>query len=300
MFRQYKYDVAFSVAEEDIAMAQQIADALRLRGIKFYLYTDPGIEDWGKDLIDVTFRRYAKESKFTLLITSRTFVNKYWTGIENQVIQSYSLRKEDVLTLRIDDTSVDGLSQFKVFVRWQNNPDEIAAKIEKKVKKWKRRVCIRVSFTFSISSFLVALLIYFYSTNQHGRMPFPENQVVVLKDSTDTVRPAVTKVEGRTGSKKPEEKIPGNLIVEGTVRDDSTYELLDDVMVHVNRLRVLTKNGTFHIEFPGTVDRKSGDQITISYDFSKTGYKTKHQKQTIDLTNDITILNKDIILSKIK
>lgn len=299
MFRRYKYDVAFSVAEEDIAVAQQIADALRLRGIKFYLYTDRNVDDWGKDLVDVTFRRYAKESKFTLLITSKTFVTKYWTGIENQVIQSYSLRKEDVLTLRIDDSSVDGLSQFKVFVQWENNPDEIAAKIEKKVKKWKRRIRTRISFIFSISSFLVALLSYFYFTNHPGKIALPEKHVVVPKDTIDTARPKIGKDTGDKKIREQEQNFTGKLLVEGNVKDETTGEFLDDVMVTIEGVQSRTKNGRYNIVLPETPGRRRGTELSVGVDYSKVGYQNLNSVETFFWSKDMTQKNINISLTKL-
>jgi hypothetical protein len=294
MCKRYKYDVAFSVAEEDVTVAQQIADALRSRGIKFYLYTDRHVDDWGKNLVDVTFRRYAKESKFTLLITSKTFVNKYWTGIENQVIQSYSLRKEDVLTLRIDDSSVDGLSQFKVFVRWENNPDEIAAKIEKKVKTWKKRIRVRVSFAFSISC-LLAFFCYFF-------IEFPkETPGLDAIDHSNINKAGSLKIPRLITDPLPHIKnTKGSLLIEGNVRDELTNELLDDVLVSLEGVQARTKNGRYSIAIMETAARKRGTELSVNLDFSKAGYKNYNSVETFFWNKDMAVKNIPISLTKLK
>gem|GEM_PF-1765940 len=286
--------MAFSVAEEDVAVAQQIANALRSRGIKFYLYTDRHVDDWGKNLIDVTFRRYAKESKFTLLITSKTFVNKYWTGIENQVIQSYSLRKEDVLTLRIDDSSVDGLSQFKVFVRWENNPDEIAAKIEKKVKAWKKRIRVRISFIFSIS-FLLAFSSYLLIN-----VPQKETAEPAIPNYDSTIMKAgIMKKDQRNPPPSPP-RANTKLLIEGNVRDELTNELLDDVLVSLEGVQARTKNGRYSLVLSETAARKRGTELSVNLDFSKAGYKNYNSVETFFWNKDMAVKNIPISLTKLK
>jgi hypothetical protein len=134
MIKKYKYDIAFSVAEEDLPVAWLVAAALREKNISYYLYTEHRAANLGKSILEITGEIYAGMAKYVLMITSSTFVNKYWAGIESQ-FASFHGRKKDayVLQLRLDDTQLDGLSRHIVFEKWRDNPSEIAAVIAQKM-----------------------------------------------------------------------------------------------------------------------------------------------------------------------
>jgi len=135
MKRAFKYDVAISVAEEDKAVARQIARALKKRGIRYYYYEEKAIESWGEYIINLTEDSFGRRSRYVLMITSKVFVQKYWSNIERQVALANPVPgKPHILQLRLDNTPVDGLSQHAVYRSWRNNPDEIADVIKKKVR----------------------------------------------------------------------------------------------------------------------------------------------------------------------
>jgi hypothetical protein len=134
MRKSYKYDIAISVAEEDLSAALQIAAALKIKGIKYYLYTEHRAANFGKPIMSITREVYEGLAKYVLMITSKSFVIKYWAGVEAQLTQYYARDKEAyILQLRLDDTPVDGLSRHTVFEKWNNNPAEIAAIIAEKL-----------------------------------------------------------------------------------------------------------------------------------------------------------------------
>jgi hypothetical protein len=130
----YKYDIAFSVAEEDLGIARQIAGHLRRLGINYYLYTERHPEKLGKTIIQITDEVYNGGTRCVLMITSRIFSEKYWAGIEAQVIQVQSQKKDDyVFRVKIDDTPIDGISKYLYSLSWDNNPAEIAEIIRDKI-----------------------------------------------------------------------------------------------------------------------------------------------------------------------
>lgn len=136
MLAKFKYDFAISVAEEDRVIAEHIAVALQKKGIRYYLYSEHLADHLGKPILKVTLDAYKTGARYVLMITSKKFVQKYWAGIENQVAQIFANGREDyVIQIRLDATPVDGLSKHTVFLNWNNNPDEIAELLYKKLQK---------------------------------------------------------------------------------------------------------------------------------------------------------------------
>lgn len=134
-----KYDVAISVAVEDTEVSDALAAELKALNVKYYYYKEMLIDSVGQDIIKLTLDTYGKHSRYVLLITSRVFVEKYWSSVETQVAIS-KLKRGNILQLRLDDTPVDGISRHVVYMDWKENPEEIAKVIYEKVKRRKRRV----------------------------------------------------------------------------------------------------------------------------------------------------------------
>lgn len=153
-----KYDVAISVAVEEKHIAEAIAVELKKFRVRCFFYEEPheDINSWGKSLIELTVDNYGKRTNYVLLITSKTFVEKYWSKIETQVALSQPQRG-NILQLRLDDTPVDGISKHVVHRDWNNNPVEIARILREKVRRKKKlfwRRCVRISTFLSILSII--------------------------------------------------------------------------------------------------------------------------------------------------
>jgi len=134
MQEKIKYDVVLSCAGEDLPVAQSIAAALRAQNLSYYLYTEHQAEHWGDDIFKISIEKYMLEGRFVLMLISRHYIDKKWTDIERQIMQTV-VSKGDVyvLPLRLDDTQIDGLSSNISYVKWQNDPQTIASLIRKKV-----------------------------------------------------------------------------------------------------------------------------------------------------------------------
>jgi hypothetical protein len=107
------------------------------------------------------------------MITSKNFVQKYWTGIEAQVIQMAAARKRDyIIWLRIDETPVDGISEHTYSLKWNDNPEEIAVIIEEIIRKHKKKILYKWAAVIipiaAISITSVLLLGYKENINQAG------------------------------------------------------------------------------------------------------------------------------------
>lgn len=132
----FKYDVAISVAEEDKRIAHQIVTELKKRKIRCYYYKEHPAESWGEHIINLTKDAFGNRSRFVLLITSKAYIKKYWSGIERQMAFTNPITGHPhILQLRLDDTQVDGISYYTVHHDWNNNPEEISEMLIKKIRK---------------------------------------------------------------------------------------------------------------------------------------------------------------------
>lgn len=131
---RFTYDVAISFAEEDNDVAAQIAAALQKRGVRYYYYKEQEADSWGAYILHLAYISYGKYSRYVLLITSKIYVKKYWSGIEMQIAQMTNRPAAPrLLQLRLDNTPVPGLSQHVGFQEWRNNPEEIASLLQRKI-----------------------------------------------------------------------------------------------------------------------------------------------------------------------
>ncbi len=152
-----KHDIAISVAEQNIGVAEKITEALEAKGISYYYYKDNRhrARNWGAHVMEITMQSYGRDARYVLMITSNIFVKNHWTNIERLIATVSPAR---ILQLRLDDTPVEGISKDVVFENWDNNPEEIAAILEQKLRKDKaaakflKRLC-------GIAFIIVALLI---------------------------------------------------------------------------------------------------------------------------------------------
>jgi hypothetical protein len=185
MRKLFKYEVAISVAEEDKDVAKQIVVVLKKKRIPYYYYEDDTAGNWGEYIMNLTKDAYGKHARYILLITSRTYVEKYWSGVELQVAVSGFIRgKPRLLQLRLDNTPVDSISKHQVYLEWKNNPEEIAGILEEKIKRQKRAALRRELPLFICIVLLVitAVASYYMSWPSRGHLwpPSPPKAEKVL------------------------------------------------------------------------------------------------------------------------
>lgn len=134
MGRSYKYDVAISFAEEDLPVAEKIARELKTKRISYYLYTENIAIHWGENIFKISYDTYSCQSKYVLLLISKTYIQKKWSNIERQITESVSSRiPAHILPVSIDDTPMDKLNRNIVFVKWENDAARIAGLIKEKL-----------------------------------------------------------------------------------------------------------------------------------------------------------------------
>ncbi len=169
MLSKKKFDIAISVAEEDLHIAQQITVELSGKGISYYLYTEHRARNWGKQILRILLDVYGAEARYVLMITSKVFVDKYWSSIEKQISEVFNKGKDTyILQLRVDNTPVDGLSKYVVSEKWEDNPVEIAEIIKEKLnqrEEVKEPLWLKQSkwVAFLVSFLLLLMLLIDYS-----------------------------------------------------------------------------------------------------------------------------------------
>ncbi len=194
---KYIYDVAISFAEEDDRVAAQIAAALNKRRIRYYYYKEQGAGDWGHYILRLVGISYGIHSRYVLLITSKDYVEKYWSGIEVQIAYMFrGVGEPRVLQLRIDETHVDGMKHV-IYKEWRNNPEEIAGMLEQKIKA---RVLIEKRhrtryYMMGLIILLFICLIYFFSLpTPKWYPPIRQMKKMLITNATDTFYISETEV----------------------------------------------------------------------------------------------------------
>lgn len=135
------YDVAISFAEEDVSIAQAIRDALVALDLEVYFYKDEQAENWGENLFNIIVNRYSEASRFSLLIISESYKQKWWTKIEAQIVTAAAQKTGSVylLPLLVDCDGFDDLAINTLHQTWKNNPEAIANDIRIKVQAAKAK-----------------------------------------------------------------------------------------------------------------------------------------------------------------
>ncbi len=136
MNKQYQYDVAISFAEEDIAIATELADEMTALGLKVYNYKNFSAQNWGKDLMDVVVEVYKYQARYALVLVSESYLKKKWTKIERQIIQGVKRdAKAYLLPLRLDDSELPDVSDHTIYEMYNDNAQEIALQCKTKMEE---------------------------------------------------------------------------------------------------------------------------------------------------------------------
>lgn len=173
MRRWFKYDVAISVAEEEKYVAKQIVEHLKKKKICYYYYEEEVAVSWGEHLIKLTKDAYGKRARFVLVITSKTYKEKYWSNIELRIaVSSLVGRKPNILPLRLDNTVIGNVPDV-VYLDWKENPEEVADILKEKVlMDTKEAFRKRLPFFIGFAILLMAVL-YFYRCRLTGPLCCP-------------------------------------------------------------------------------------------------------------------------------
>lgn len=135
--RRFEFDVAISYAGEDRAVAGELANILRKKGLSVFYDQFYKSKLWGKRLSTWFKKNYGKSSRFVLLLISRHYPVKDWTDFEFAIAkEEESKRKNEfILPVRFDETKLPGLHSDKAYLDLNKEGlDGIADCLVEKVK----------------------------------------------------------------------------------------------------------------------------------------------------------------------
>jgi hypothetical protein len=106
------FDVAISFAGTERPHAQQLAVALRTRGIAVFYDNFYAEELWGKDLAAFFDDVFRKRASYCVMFISREYADRMWTTHERKSAMARAVverQREYILPIRVDDTDLPGL-----------------------------------------------------------------------------------------------------------------------------------------------------------------------------------------------
>lgn len=130
-----KYDIVISFAGEDRGVAEEIAIALKGKGINVFYDNFEKSDLWGKDLYEHLIDVYKNKSKYCLMILSEYYEKKLWTTHERKAAQARAFREstEYILPLKLDDSDITGILETIGYLDYRSESTESV--VEQLLKK---------------------------------------------------------------------------------------------------------------------------------------------------------------------
>lgn len=132
----FEYDVALSFAGEDRAVAEAVATIVRHHSVRVFYDEFEVVSLWGKDLYQHLSEIYQSKARFCVILSSKHYADKLWTKHELKQAQARAFKQnqEYILPVRLDDTSLPGISQTIGYLDHRKVGDEgVAALLLKKL-----------------------------------------------------------------------------------------------------------------------------------------------------------------------
>ena len=120
----WRWDVALSFAGAQRGYVEQVARALRARGVRCFYDADEQIELWGKYLAEELPAIYGEQAAAVVVFISAEYAARDWTRLERRAALGRAVRerREYVLLARFDDTPLPGLLPDMVTVDLRGRP----------------------------------------------------------------------------------------------------------------------------------------------------------------------------------
>ena len=108
---EWRWDVALSFASAQRDYVEQVAEALKARGVRCFYDADEQIELWGKYLAEELSAIYGEQAAAVVVFVSAEYAARDWTRLERRAALNRAVRerREYVLPARFDDTPLPGL-----------------------------------------------------------------------------------------------------------------------------------------------------------------------------------------------
>ena len=134
----WRWDVALSFAGAQRPYVEQVAGALKARGLRCFYDADEQIDLWGKYLAEELPAIYGEQAAAVVVFVSAEYAARDWTRLERRAALNRAVRErgEYVLPARFDDTPLPGLLSDLVAVDLRGRtPQQFAAMIADKLAR---------------------------------------------------------------------------------------------------------------------------------------------------------------------
>ena len=114
----WRWDVALSFAGAQRDYVEQVAAALKERGLRCFYDAEEQIELWGRYLAEELPAIYGEQAAAVVVFISADYLDRDWTRLERRAALGRAVRerREYVLPARFDDTPLPGLLSDMVTV----------------------------------------------------------------------------------------------------------------------------------------------------------------------------------------
>jgi hypothetical protein len=127
---EWRWDVALSFAGAQRDYVEQVAQALKARGVRCFYDADEQIDLWGKYLAEELPAIYSEQAAAVVVFVSAEYAERDWTRHERRAALGRAVRerREYVLPARFDDTPLPGLLSDMVTIDLRTlTPQQFAA-----------------------------------------------------------------------------------------------------------------------------------------------------------------------------
>lgn len=109
--KNYDYDIALSFAGENRDYVEEVAQTLKVYGVRVFYDKFEEHTLWGKNLIDYLQDIYKNKAKYTVMFISEYYAKEAWTTHERKSMQERAYRESEeyILPARFDNTEIPGL-----------------------------------------------------------------------------------------------------------------------------------------------------------------------------------------------
>ena len=110
---EFEYDIALSFAGENRKIADDLARALLIEGVKVFYDKFYKSEMWGKKLTDYFQDVYGPKARFVIALISKHYPIKDWTDYEFSIARGEAKKRkaEFILPVKLDDTKILGIHE---------------------------------------------------------------------------------------------------------------------------------------------------------------------------------------------
>jgi hypothetical protein len=132
----WRWDVVLSFAGAQRGYVEQVAKALKARGVRCFYDADEQIELWGKYLAEELPKIYGEQAAAAVVFVSAEYAERDWTRLERRAALNRAVRerREYVLPARFDDTPLPGLLSDTVAVDLRDRtPQQFAVMVAAKL-----------------------------------------------------------------------------------------------------------------------------------------------------------------------